>query len=715
MARQGARTKTRSGHRVKPATNAREWQACTDVAELSVIIILALGALATAGWTVARLARLVPAETEDHRLKRALQSAADGLAKRQLKLVGGALVLETAISVGLLAWLHGGLSWWMPFGLAVGAACSLLLAHLSVGLSLSAVSSASRLVSSGDSALVLGLRTGSALMLVSGAVTTLLGVGALVGVRMGEAAASIAFLHGCLIGGLSAGLMLHMTGSSLRVAGITSRASGTGASKQPFYCLDSNNPSLILDLVAQHTGAAQGHVLRVSWAMSLQHVLVLLIAGNNPIYGNALLGTVLLTHSAALVCAGLIHLVLRGSDGVRTWASVLNHGLLANAVLTLVALTGASYWLLGENAKVELLLCALLGAALTWITVSSSARGAARQNRRLEDHQDNQRRPALDVGFAVPSALQNAALQLASLCLALMVAAYLADGSASNAAPSPTMSTLLWLTIGAFVALPYVEAQALLEPLTEATSSLAALRMDQGRGEPHAQLSSLCSVGQQAGAASQRWFSIGSGLLALLGLSCLTATPRLPLSPIAHAAQALLALAVVLGALGAVLRRVAVTALAGVNEVARHHRAEDSSSKPGYVHYVETVTGRALERALWTGASLVLAVWFAVAAIAKIPGFATGEGPATPTTFLAFVAAAGISLSLLGVGIASFVGVTRGFRRVAAESTSTPLSDSLNTAQLGLAEMAGSSLAPAALILVHLTIAVVLVVAPFVQ
>src|SRR5690606_5936837 len=142
---------------------------------------------------------------------------------------------------------------------------------------------------------------GSALMLLSGATATLLGVGALVGIRMGEFASSLAFLEGCLIGGLGAGLMLHMTGTSLRVAGITSRASGQGSSKHPFYCLDSANPSLVLDLVAQHTGGAQGHVLRVSWAMTLLQVLVLVAAGNNLGYCDALLGTLLLTQGASLV------------------------------------------------------------------------------------------------------------------------------------------------------------------------------------------------------------------------------------------------------------------------------------------------------------------------------------------------------------------------------------------------------------------------------
>jgi hypothetical protein len=686
------------------------------VAELSVIIILALGALATAGWTVVRLARLVPAETEDHRLKRALQSAADGLARRQLKLVSGALVLESVASLAVLRLLYDGFSWWMPLGLAVGTASTFALSQFSVGLSLNAASSASRMVTSGDSSLVLGLRTGSALMLISGAIATLLGVGGLVGVRMGESSASLAFLEGCLIGGLGAGLMLHMTGTSLRVAGITSRASGNGASKHPFYCLDSANPSLVLDLVAQHTGAAQGHALRVSWAMSLLQILVLIAAGNDITYCNALLGTLLLTQSASLVCAGAIHLVLRGSDGVRTWATVLNHGLLANGVLTLVALVGASYWLLGENARLDLLLCALLGAGLTWVTVTSSVRGSARQNRRLEDHQDNQRRPALDVGFAVPSALQSAATQLASVCVALLAVTYLADGSTPNGGDAQALSALLWLSIGAFISLPYIEAQGLLEPLTEATASLAALRLDQGRGEPHAQLGSLCAVGQQAGATSQRWFSINSSLLALLGLGCLSLRKSEPLSLVQHGVQGLLAVAVVLGVMAVILRRVSTTALTGVNEVARHQRTEaDASGKPGYAHFVETITGQALERAVWVGASLVLVVWVAVAAIANIPGLSTGGHVAPPTTFLAFVATAGISASLLGVGIASFVGVTRGFRRVAAESSSTPMSDSLNTAQLGLAELAGSSLAPAALVLVHLTIAVVLAATPFIQ
>lgn len=642
-------------------------------------------------------------------MKRALQSAAEGLARRQLKLVLGGLAMEALVGVGALQLLTGSFSWWMPLGLTVGTLVTFCLSQLSVSLSLHTASAASRLVSSGDSALVLGLRSASAITLVSGAIATLMGAGALVGVRLGATAASLTFLEGCIIGGLGTGLMLHMTGTSLRLSGLTSRATAPGASKHPFYCIHSSNPSLVLDLVAQHTGGAQAHALRVVWAMALQQVLVLVSASTNPGLIDALLGTLLLTQSVSLVCAGAIQLALRANDGVRTWATVLSHGLLANGVMTLVALAGSSYWLLGEHAKLESLLCAVLGAALTWVVVTNSSRGSARQNRRLEDPQDNQRRPALDLGFALPNALQSTATQLVAACVALLALAYLVGET------TPATIGLLWLGVGAFAALPYVEAQGLLEPLTEATASLAALRLDQGRAEPHAQLSSLCAVGQQVGAGSQRWFSVSSSLLALLGLACLAERSQVTPSLLNQGVQGLAAVAIMTGVLGVIARRAATTALTGVNEVARHQRAEPDAAKPGYAHYVEVVMGHALDRALWVGTSLVLAVWIAVTAIAKIPSGA-GAGQATPpTTFLAFAATAGISVSLLGVGIASFVGVARGFRRVAAESASTPMSDSLNTAQLGLAELAGSSLAPAALVLVHLTIAVVLAVTPFVQ
>lgn len=688
---------------------ARKRQACTEVAELSVIIILALGAITTAGWTMAKLGRLSSGEAEDHRLRRALQSAAEALGGRQLRLLCWLLALEATAGLGLSLRLNGVFDWWLTLGLAAGIACAFAMSQLSVALSLNTATAASRLASGGDSALVVSLRSASALVLVSGATAAFIGAGALLAVRLGALAPALAFLQGLVLGALSACLVLHLIGSALRVAGVTSRTLTQVAGKHPFYCLDSSNPSLVLDLVAQHTGSAQGHSLRVFWVMCLQQVLVLMLTANNPSYSEALLATVLLTQSASLVCTGAVQLALRTSDGMRAWPSVLTRGLTATGAMTLVALAGASYWLLGAEAKVDQLLCALLGAALTGVTVGASLRSSVRQGRRLESHPDGLRRPGIDLVSAVPSALLGAAAMLATVSAALLVLSYLMQGA------ERALVGLLWLSLGAFVGLPYVAGQGLLEPLTEATASLAALRLEQGPGEPHAHLGSLCAVGQQAGTSNQIWFTLASALVALLTMGCLSLRPEMPTSLLSLSVQGLAALGIVMGGLGVLTRRIAATALVGLNEVSRHQRADaDAGTKPGYANYVEVITSHALQGSAWIGAALVLAVWAAAAVISN-PTIGT-DGTRPPlTTFLAFSTAAGISVALLGVGIASFVGVTRGFRRVATGSNSPLVSDSLNTAQLGVAEMAGTSLAPAALMLVHLTIAVVLATTPFVH
>ncbi len=682
-------------------------QACTDVAELSVIIILALGAITTAGWTVLQLARLTPSDVEDQRLSRALQSAADGLAQRQFKLLLGALVGEGVVSLGLLEFVHGTFSWWIPLGLLTGTGAVFALAQLSVNLSLNVASAAGRLVGSGDSAVVLNLRSASAVVLLSGALSVLLGAGALAAVRLGETTSTLALLEGIVIGGSYANLLLHATGASLRVAGVTSRASAIGASKHPFYGLDSANPSLVLDLVAQHTGSSQGPAQRVFWVMSLQQVFALLVAQGSTGIGDALLSIVLVTQSVSLIGAGVIQLALRTSEGVRSWTGVLSHGLIATNVMTLVALVGATYWLLGVQTHIPELLCAALGAILTWTTVVLPGRNSARQNRRLEDHQDNQRRPVLDLGFALPHAFVGMALHFGTVCISLLALSYLT--------PEPThlADALWWWCSGALISLPYLAAQDLLEPLTESTASLAALRLDAGRGEPHAQLSSMCSVGQQAGSGSQRWFSVITCLLATLGIGYLSRSAAASPELVSHAFQGLLGVALVVGALGVIARRVSTTAQSGLNEVARHQRTEDGSPpKPSYAHYVEVITGHALHRGVWMGTLLMLAIWTAAMGSSTVWGSTSSVAPSPPpTTLLAFAATAGITVSLLGVGIASFLGATRGFRRVASGS-SQQASDSLNTAHLGFAELAGKSLAPGALVLVHLIMAVILAATP---
>lgn len=679
------------------------------MAELSVIIILALIAISTAGWTVVQLARLVPVEAEEQRLKRALQSAAEGVARRQLKLTLGALALQGVGCLGFGKLLFDEVPLWLTLGMLVGTGAVFVLSQLSLNWSIHSASAAGRLAHSGDSAVVVSLRSSAALMLFSGAAAVLLGACALAAVRLAEFTSTLALLQGSVLGALSGGLLLHATGSALRVAGVTSRACANASGKHPFYCLDSSNPSLVLDLVAQHTGNAQSHTQRVFWVMSLQQVLALMLASGHQEVGVALLSTVLLTQAVALLSAAVIQLALRTSDGVRTWSSALAHGLLGANIMTLAALAGAGYWLLGDRVQVPELLAAMLGAALTWVAVVLPTR-RAHQHRRLDENPDNQRRPALDVGFALPGALGGLATQVAALGLCVVALSYLAQGEHS------LLSILWWWSMGALLSLPYVAAQGLLEPLTESAASLAALRVDTTRGEPLAQLTSLCSIGQHAGGGSQRWFAVITALLVVLAIGYLSPTAAPTLAFASHAVQGMLALILVLGALGLLSRRVATTALLGINEVTRHKKpAEDGGSAgPGYAHYVEVVSTHALHRSMWLAALLVVLVW------GLAIGMGTWSAPspssfAAPTTFLAFAGATGISVALLGAGIASYLGVARGFRRITTSSSAPQASDSLYTAHLGLAELAGSSLAPAALVLVHLIMAAILAFTPLLQ
>lgn len=678
------------------------------MAELSVIIILALIAISTAGWTVVQLARLVPVEAEEQRLKRALQSAADGIARRQLKLTMGALTLQVVGCLGLGRLLFDDVPLWLTLGMLVGTGAVFVLSQLSLNWSIHSASAAGRLAHSGDSAVVVSLRSSAALMLFSGAAAVLLGACALAAVRLAEFTSTLALLQGAVLGALSGGLLLHATGSSLRVAGVTSRACANASGKQPFYCLDSSNPSLVLDLVAQHTGNAQSHTQRVFWAMSLQQVLALMLARGHQELGVALLSTVLLTQAVALLSSAVVQLALRTSDGVRTWSSALAQGLVGTNVMTLAALAGAGYWLLGDRVRVPELLAALLGAALTWVAVVLPAR-RAHQHRRLDENPDNQRRPALDLGFALPSALGGLATQVAALGLCVVALSYLAQGEQT------LVGILWWWSMGAMLSLPYIAAQGLLEPLTECAASLAALRVDTSRGEPLAQLTSLCGVGQHAGGGSQRWFAVITALLVVVTLGYLSPTTTATAFT-SHAVQGTLALVLVMGALGLLARRVATTALLGVNEVTRPRKPSDdpSSPGPGYAHYVELVSSHALHRSMWLAALLVVSIWGVVIGIGKWSASAPSSFVA-PTTFLAFAAATGISVALLGAGIASYLGVARGFRRITASASAPQASDSLHTAHLGLAELAGSSLAPAALVLVHLIMAAILAFTPLLQ
>lgn len=315
------------------------------MAELSLILTLDLAALATAGWASRWLSRLSPGDKEAQRLTRALRSAADGIARKQ--------VVQLLWSVALLVALCASLAWllsrptlfWFGCGAALGGLVCWMIGQLALSFSMTAAALAGRALAAADSAVVIAMRSASATVAVSQVAALLCGAGLLLFTMQGGPAehrhTGMVFVGGAVSGALFTALFSLMGGAALRIAGVVSRRSTPDAATQPFHWVETRNPSLILDLVSVHSGVATSRAqMLFSSCILLQLIAITLpaetlLASGNP---EGPLSALLCAQAAALVCHSTIVLTLRTDDSARSWVSVLGRGQLAAATLSLLSL-----------------------------------------------------------------------------------------------------------------------------------------------------------------------------------------------------------------------------------------------------------------------------------------------------------------------------------------------------------------------------------------
>src|SRR5690606_2291362 len=156
-----------------------------------------------------------------------------------------------------------------------------------------------------------------------------------------------------------------------------------------------------------------------------------------------------------------------------------------------------------------------------------------------------------------------------------------------------------------------------------------------------------------------------------------------------------------------------LTARTGLSESNRQQRLADggasagSSSKPGYAVYLEQTCSRGMRGAAFQCATiLALFIWLWFVCI-RFPSQPEYQPWLRQLSFLAFAAAAGITASLAGGGIASHLALTRMLRRPGTGAWNSSASPSS-----GLSALGGTALAPAALLLVNVVAVLSLTLPP---
>lgn len=664
--------------------------------ELSVVFILALVAALIAGWSGAWLARLTPGDEQDHRLKRAMRSAADTLARRQ----GKDLLRALAVNIGVCATLGFGFGLspvlWFGSGITLGVCVAWTLSQLATAFSLNAAAASAKVLGTADSALVVNVRAASAVSQVSILCSILVGTVLMLVTSQSDSpdahVVSTIVLGGVLTGSLMAHLFTLLSAGSLRVAGVVSRRCTSSAVKQPLYWVDPANPSFVADLVAQHTSAPQTWAQTgFSLALSLQLLGMLLEPVVKTGAGASNTFTALLVVQAAtLTASGSIHLILRAPEGLRSWKTMLGYSLVAGSALALFSLAGALYWLLVETQRMPALGCSIVGVLLGLGVAVLAERG--RRHRGLDDA-DTQRRPVLDLLFSADNAFVGAAGALVLVILAVVAAEYVSTN------PGLEAIDVFYTACGLLALLPYFLTQALLGPNLEATSSLCALRFERNHSEPTTNLNGLYAIAQDVSFNGQSFLGACTGMLAIAAyLGVENAQAATAATTATGFVAALGALGVLLLALSLFAHQAHGTASVGVAEVTRHRRSDPPSPSPGYTLYVEQTTDRAFRRATLKCTGLVVGL---IAFLTLLRGLNPSIAGASRATFLAFLAASGSVAAFFALGLGFYLGTSRGSRRALALGVEGTNDVSTGTT-LGFAESASAVLLPATLALVQL-------------
>ncbi len=507
----------------------------SSVIELSLIfglaVLAALLAASFARWSLAP----VGAADEAVRVLAAVKRAGTAFAWRQ-----GKRAMAVAISLGGAFCLSGTLlhdsshrptAWSLLGGVVVGALLCQFAGQLAIAVAPRASSRvATAMVRATQTHGVSVALRASAAIGIGAEALALLSVGGLLSMLVFGSLATFrehAPLVSCglALGAVTSALWSQVTGAAVQGAGNVGRREHHFPEIQERFELNAKNPTLILDLVGNHVGVSSTRVQDAFSSSVLLYVGALSVASwvweaNTSAFPNALafISFPFLIRAFGLLATGVAVFSTRADESDDP-TFVLRRGQVAMAIVALAAMGGLAVWQLGQ-------------AWLTWFVVAALGLSASLAlsftrhqlaHRRSAGHQQLKEASRLSgpllISGGVSGALSAAWPAVLATALSLGLGATL---GANTEMPGGAAFAAAIVISGFAMALPYVTAQALFDPIVEGACCLAALD-GKRRPEVRTRAVRLSQAALSAGSA-------GSGqLLAispLLGALYVVALPR---------------------------------------------------------------------------------------------------------------------------------------------------------------------------------------------
>jgi K(+)-stimulated pyrophosphate-energized sodium pump len=717
--------------------------------ELGLILGINLAGLAFAGLLVRWLSARDVGNAELRRVGGALQRAAESFLWRECRLIAIGTLVLVVVLLAAYGWRQPAgealqPAFWSVVGVVLGAASSSAVAHFGARL---AASASVRLLAAArtslDQALSISVRAGGAAGLLAETMSAL-GTSALFallysmkgGFALGaEHAGPLALraatlLPGYAVGAVAAALVIQRAGATYHASSDVA-ADWAGERDAGLEHDDARNPALVSDLVGDHVGMAATRTTDLFVSATLGNVAGVIVAAsvyesNRDQLGGALAVVLLPIVVRAFGLIGSVFgvMVVRTTEETVSPAAALWRGHVTTLVVSLGGLAGAAYWLLGEQRFLRFVSAATIGVVITAAIAHYARLRAARRFAGFRDVLDAVRGgDATTVAQGLAAGLEAALLPTLAIGTGMVAAWQLGAGSGlvSGGMLAVTLALTTMLAGG-----PYVAILATIGPIADSARGVLAMSPQARSGDTEGRASRLDDAGFLAGAVAETYLVIVGCLTGLLTAAALPVLlgrndggSGVNLGKPVVAWCGALGAAAVLGYAGSAIRAATRGAQSVALEVERQLRGFPRERgliqlpegyTPSYRTIIDASTRVALERLM----APVAAALFVPAALgiglkllyhSADPGLAS-EGLAS---FVIVASVTGLTAAL-AVDAAR---VSLGTARRANRPRGAMAGFSASVTGDSVADLVGSSAAPAAHLLVKATAVGALAVAPF--
>ena len=629
-------------------------------------------------------------------------------------------------------------AFWAALGVVAGAAITCLLAQLAVRLAeraaLSAVAAAR---SSLDRALVVSVRAGGAaglLVETLGATGILFVFGLLYAMKGGASGALadglvrsiVVLLPGYAVGSAIAAMVLQRAGATYHASADVG-ADLAGVADAGLEPDDARNPAVVADLVGDHVGPTASRAVDLLVATTAANVTAVVVGlalytANNSTAAAASLALLPLVVRAFGVIASAFGVMVVRVEEQKNPLTALWRGHASAILISTGGLAGATIWLAGDHWARFFAAGALGIAAASASAYSVRWRIDRRMGpaREISETLKSGAAPTIANGLAV--GMQAAVVPVVAIGLAMVLAWQLGSGSGLvHGGLSASLTALMAM----LASTPYVIALCTFGSIADSARGVAQMSGTGVEEEVQRRTGRLDDAGFVASSVAQTYL-IAVGCLAallaaaavpLLGGSVTAGTVDLT-KPIVLWSGAL-GFALVLAYAGSAARAATRGARAVALEVERQLRGFPKQRglpqvprdfTPSYKACIELSSRTALERVLWIALVALSAPAVLGVALRSIYRARDVGIPAEAVSaFVAIAAVTGLSVALSLDSVRATLGAAR--RVLRPSGTSGGFGAALSGD--AVADVVGSSAAPAAHIIVKAAAASALMAAPF--